>query len=865
MVKKLIFSALAVACVAMANAVTLTPEEALARAGQAATPPTRGIVSSVSPRLSFTQMTEKGNPAVYVFNKDEGGFLVLSADDMAYPVLGYSDSGQLTGEDVAMNPALEWWLSEYARQIDYAASNGTTANVSGFTLPSTRASYEAITPQIKTKWDQGAPYNNQCPMYGTFRTYTGCVATAMAQVMNYWKYPEVGRGQIGYEAKTIGKRLSLNFAKKKFDWDNMLPAYYGAYTEAQEDAVAYLMKACGYAVKMDYSAESSGALAMNIANGLQKYFDYDPNMLYTLREYYNSTQWSDMIYENLKNVGPILYGGGSFLGGGHSFICDGYDGNGMFHFNWGWSGMSDGYFSLDALNPDALGAGGGAGGGYNFTQDAVFGIQPPTGKPVEERKEFMTQSGSLSASVNPAEKGVLYFDLWGRQEPMWVNYNPTTLKVYFGAIFEPQGATPGEVKKLPVCDVEFTIQPGYGTAPSSFKPKVDLLKAGLGDGTYKVTIATYGSGVENPEWIPVKAGYTYCDYVTIKKNGEDIDVIVNEIPTLEIEDAEIVGNFYSGCPITVYAKIVNNHDIELTSGFAPAFAYENLIGFLGESVLVTVPPHSSVEKEWTSVIYTMQGAPNVTGDVPLIFTFFDEMTYNFYTESFAKDVVMEPNPGLPVIDYGDDPPVIARLNKMEETIDGNVVEVYMLNENDDRIIDVSVDLTLRRGYFNYPVYGLLLSSEVDEEGNDRMLIENYSGNIMSLHRGRKATFSTLLNMSNCHPDVLYSVAIGYVLDQEILVIPGAWAYVRILSDNAGVKDVISDSEKLSISFDSTAKRISVSSVAGVAAIDVYDVQGQKLASVNNGVNSVSLEDITGLVIIYAVDNEGHTSTLKLQL
>ncbi len=866
MVKKLIFSALALAYVAGMNAVTLTPEEALARAGKAvASSSTRSMVSSVSPKLSFTQMTEKGAPAVYVFNNDEGGFIVLGADDMAYPVLGYSDAGQLTGEDVATNPALEWWLGEYARQIEYAASKQTASQAKQFTIPSTRADYEAIAPMIKTKWDQGAPYYNQCPMYGTFRTFTGCVATAMAQVMKYWQYPEVGRGQIGYEASTIGKRLSLNFAKKKFDWDNMLPSYYGDYTPAQEDAVAYLMKACGYAVKMDYSPESSGALGMNIANGLQKYFDYDPNMLYTLRDYYTTTQWSDMIYENLKNVGPVLYGGGSFLGGGHSFICDGYDGNGMFHFNWGWSGMSDGYFSLDALNPDALGTGGGSGGGYNFSQDAVLGIQPPTGKPVEVRQEYMTQAGSLGAYIKPIEKTMLHFSLWGEMEPMWVNYNPSTLKVYFGAIFEPQGTTPGEVKKISVCDVQFTIQPGYGTTPDYFDPKVDLLKAGLSDGVYKVTIATFDGEGEDVEWIPVRATYPYCDFVTLKKNGENFEVVVDDIPSLEIVDAGIDGHFYNGCPITVNAKVVNNFDVELTTGLAPAFAYENVICFLGESVMVTVPPHSSVEKEWTTIIYTLQGAPSTSGDLPLTFTFFDEMTYNFYTEDFSRDIVMEPNPGVPVLDYGDAPPVIARLEKMEEIIEGQITEVYILNEKDDRIIDISADLTLKSGYFHYPVYSILLTSSVNEEGNEELIIQDYTGTIMSLRRGRATPFSSSLNLSNCKPDVLYSIAIGYLFGEQIVIVPGSMAYLRILQDNAGVDGVVADSENMTISFDPSTKDVTAVSPSGIASVDIYDLQGKKLRSVNGGNDTIRLEGLTGVVIIRALDNAGHVSTRKLHL
>lgn len=864
MVKKLIFTALALASFAGGNAVTLTPEEALARAGKSGAPATRGGLMTGSPELSFTKMTENGDPAVYVFNNDNGGYLVLSANDLAYPVLGYSDSGRITDEDIAMNPSLEWWLSEYARQIEYAVSKGAAREEGQFYMPSTRADYEAIAPQIKTKWDQGAPYYNQCPMYGVYRTFTGCVATAMAQVMNYWKYPEVGQGQIGYEASSIGKRLTMNFANKKFDWDNMLPAYYGSYTKEQADAVAYLMKACGYAVKMDYGADSSGALAMNIATGMKKYFNYDPNIFYTLREYYSSTQWTEMIYDNLKNVGPLLYGGGSLLGGGHSFVCDGYDGNGMFHFNWGWSGMSDGYYSLDALNPDALGTGGGTGGGYNFTQDAVLGIQPPTGKPEEERKLFMTQTGSLGAGINPEEEGVLHFELWGEQEAMWVNYNGTTLKLYFGAIFEPQGDTPGETVKRSVCDVKFSIQPGYGTAPAYFDPKVDLREAGLKDGTYKVTMATFSSEENDPEWIPVKAFYTFRNYVLLKKSGDNYEVIVDDLPSLGVEDAQIVGAFYNGCPIKVRAKIVNNFDIELTSGFAPVFAYEDAICFLGESVLVTVPPQSVMIKEWTTVLNALQGAPDVSGDLPLKFTFLDEMTYNLYTDDFLKDVTMKANPGFPTLEYGNEPPVIARLEKVKENVDGNLLDVYTMSEKDDRVIDINVDLTLKRGYFNYPVYGLLLSQTVDEEGNDRMMVENFSGSIVSLLMGRTVPFSTSLNLASCVPDVLYSVAIGFSYGSELVAVQGPWAYLRIVPDKTGVDTVSADGQEISISYDSASKTVRAISESGIISIDLYDLQGRKLASVSDS-DTISLDGLKGLVMVHALDKAGHTSTIKLTL
>ena len=326
---KLLITLLAAGVAASAQAKVLTPDEALQRAaGNSGMQ--KAIGKSVSDsRLMYTLRAED-QPALYVFDKssENTGYLVLSADDMAYPVLGYADKGDFDPDN--MPEAMKWWLQQYADQIAYARKNAgkpvmTTAKDDN---------REPIAPQIKTEWDQVEPYNNQCPSYSGIRTYTGCVATAIAQVMKYWEYPERGKGTISYTASSIQKRLSMNFAAKAFDWGNMLLRYdEGKYTDEQAAAVAYLMKACGYAVKMDYGTDSSGALAMNIANALEKYFSYDGNIDYQLRQLYSSTEWADMMYENLRDVGPVIYGGGSMIGGGHSVICDGYSQDGYFHFN----------------------------------------------------------------------------------------------------------------------------------------------------------------------------------------------------------------------------------------------------------------------------------------------------------------------------------------------------------------------------------------------------------------------------------------------------------------------------------------------------------------------------------------------------
>ncbi|MDE6338745.1 MAG: C10 family peptidase, partial [Muribaculaceae bacterium] len=552
----------------------INPEEALQRAGSASSfIATKGI-EKASPRLVHTALSEKGSPAVYVFNNaDDRGFLILSADDAAIPVLGYSESGSFTADNIP--PQLEWWLSEYGRQIEFAREKNLPPCKPAKRSISRSGARVAIGPLMKTKWDQVQPYNGQCPLEGTDRTWTGCVATAMAQVMKYWNYPEKGTGSITYSIESLEKKVTMNFGLKNFDWGKMSDTYIeGQYTQEEADAVAYLMKACGYSVKMQYSMDASGALAMNIGHALTKYFNYDPNVLYTLRQYYSSEQWEEMIYDNLLNVGPIMYGGGSTLGGGHSFVCDGYDGEGMFHFNWGWSGMSDGYFALDALNPDSLGIGGGTGGGYNFSQDAVFGIQPPTGKPVEQRAAFITQEGDLSGRVSA---NALYFSLVNSGEGMWVNYNPVNLKVKFGAMFYPQGDSDAKPVYYDISDKRLSLEPGYGTSPQVLGANINLKTLGLADGIYKVVCGsvevqpgTTSLPTDGTGFVEIRPTYGLPNYFTLKvENGKYS--VTNDLPAPLKIKGEIVGDLYYGALTTVRVTVENPSDFERSSGFAPVF------------------------------------------------------------------------------------------------------------------------------------------------------------------------------------------------------------------------------------------------------------------------------------------------------
>ena len=759
----------------------ITPEQALSRAERTHS---RLRASDKALKLAHTQLTAEGTPAVYVFNRgDNGGYLVLSADDMAYPVLGYADSGNATEGNLA--PAFEWWMGEYARQIEYAREKGMKENA---IVKRASADMTPIAPQIKVHWNQGAPYYNMCPLVGTDRTYTGCVATAMAQVMKYWEYPERGRGSVSYECDNISKRLSMDFTQRKFDWENMLDNYVpGQYNDTEAQAVAYLMKAAGYSVKMSYGLDSSGALAMNISAALKRYFNYDGNMAYEMRAYYSTSQWEKLLYDNLRDVGPILYGGGSLVGGGHSFVCDGYDGNGMFHFNWGWSGMSDGYFSLDALNPDALGTGGGSGGGYNFTQDAILGIQPPTGKPVVEQPRCINQTGSLAGFI---QNGVLYFDLFADSEAMWVNYNADIMYVQFGAIFERMDGT-GESFGVPVSSIKFAINGGYGTNVEAMRPQIKLSTLNLADGKYKVTFASRETETEGADWVPVRANYGFSNSITLEKSGVSCKVTVADVARLQVVDAQITNTLYYGGLVNVKAKIRNDWDEEMTTGLAPAFLYEqngqSACVFLGESIMVTVAPHSEIEREWTSNVYAMQGAPQAMGDIPLQFTMFNEMNYDFYDADVLKDVTMKVMTQSPKLTGGE---VTLNFPSVTETLpDGQRAPVYQVSNPMEMLAECPV--TIDGGDFSYNMVACVVKPTF--VGMEQVEILEVGGMpVISETLGKRTIdFSARIGFSTAEEGPYYAVMLAYMTDGQYVAIPSYPAYFKV--SGLGVGEIASDS------------------------------------------------------------------------
>ena len=318
-------------------------------------------------------------PAYYVFdNVAGGGFVIVAGDDVASPVLGYSFTEEFP--EGTLPPNVQGWLDGLREEINAARRDGVLPEEAVTRAWQDTRSGEAVVDLETARWDQGAPYNKLCPLYRTAQTYTGCTATALAIIMRYHQWPERGVGTLpAYVTTTNHLTIPAQKLGHAYDWDNMPLDYGRSYTQAQAQAVATLMRDCGYMLESDYGTDDNGGTGAYVDAVLRvaEYMDYDKSIRCVMRDSYSSSEWYELMQDELDSSRPILYTGSSEEAG-HAFVLDGYTTNNYYSVNWGWSGYYNGYFLLSALDPEGQGAGGGSGS-YNNGQVAVIGIQKDKG------------------------------------------------------------------------------------------------------------------------------------------------------------------------------------------------------------------------------------------------------------------------------------------------------------------------------------------------------------------------------------------------------------------------------------------------------------------------------------------------------
>ncbi len=366
-------------------------------------------LKAVNMNNSTSTAFRSAQPAFYVFvPQDKPGFVIVSATESTYPILAISDKSTFPTDDLP--PAVEYILNEYRAQIDEIRANNFVADPeikqawSMLTSNQSASTTQTVLPEyyLKTEWGQGDLYNTFCPLsiYGP-RGLTGCVATALAQVLKFWNYPVVGKGgYVAYEDNDPSDSISGIFGAPiggyVYNWKDMPNKLDGSTSNIQNNSVANLMYHCGVAVKMDYGVSGSGAFTKDYAYALEKYFGFLPGVKLDKKDSYSEKDWASKLRTWLDAEGPVLYDGGA-----HAWVCDGYFGEYLFHMNWGWGGQADGYFLLNSLNPSNK--------NYTNGQQAVHNLRVQGCLPFHK---------SNTAFVFPASVEVgNYIQYWGTVYP----------------------------------------------------------------------------------------------------------------------------------------------------------------------------------------------------------------------------------------------------------------------------------------------------------------------------------------------------------------------------------------------------------------------------------------------------------------
>ena len=767
-------------------------------------------------KLVYTENADNGSNSFYVFNTAGNGFVIVSGESNTEEVLGYSDGGAFDPANIP--PAMLDLFDQYKSEISYAA----TLDIDTETASSVVPSRKAIAPLCATKWNQGAPFNNMCPMYdASQRCVTGCTATAMAQVMKYHNHPAKGTGSMTYTPTINGTatELSLDFSQTTFDWDNMLNVYSSSATEAQNNAVATLMYNCGVACQMGYGL-SSGASHTNAVKGYASYFGYDKSVKQTHRKFYSITGWNDLVYNELANNRPVHYAGYNSEAG-HSYVCDGYDKDEYFHINWGWGGMSDGYFKLSALTPSNQGIGG-SNAGYNANQEIIYNIKPDEGGNYCYEAEYGGEFKTTSTTVSKTSSGTVAFNF---VDFGIMSSDPGTVSFLMGIYAE--NTTTNQRTFIGCTNVNYELYCGYtyhlNNNTTVQKINVSDLAA-LDEGTYKLYPAFKLTNLDVVGIAKVPYGVAnYCN-MTIGESTITFSKPTVEKPKLQVDDITFNSEFFVGKMYSVTATITNT-GAEYCDLIYPVIADSNL----------------ETTKIGDGLIYSLLKGETVTHDlIATVASDLEPGDYEFFLINASGDIISD-RYQISVSTVPDGYSIKASTPVFEGD----------MNNIDSRNMAVTTTISCDEGYYAGTVYAVWFvdgySFAMTE--SELLFVEALNSKEITL----RASFDNL--------DLSKSYSVGiYNYDNR-------W---NILSDYVdfniatGIDDVAADSK---FNIYTNGDVVNVTSPDNIKRIDIFSLTGQQVANrmVADGAGAASIDvsNLTPGVYVVKVITAGDTHVERI--
>ena len=590
----------------------------------------QGLRSAGASALAYT-FQQEGTNAIYVYNNEaQESFVLVAGDDRVAPILGYSDQCTFDYANLPINAKA--FFEQYAQEIASLRADEEEEEAKPIMTFDT-----AVEPLLKSKWGQQDPYDLYTPAIEGQQTPSGCVATAMAQVMYYHQWPERGTGSVSYTShsspiasQSVNIDLSADFSQSVYQWDQMTDTYDANSTEAARKAVAKLMQDCGIAVQMQYGINGSGASNNSAPYALVNYFNYDKGIRTRHAYTMSDSAWVYLLKEELDAKRPMLHMGSLPTGMGHAFVCDGYNKEGYFHINWGWNGESDGYFLLTNLAPKRHGVGGGEdGANFNAARVVMTGIQRPQSEAPVVIPYELTYDHRHVEYIDHTAYQLGAIDDSHIQISMTVDnsgYDAFSGTVYAIPYDYETGKDCGEAQLLWTIDklenTEFQTIP-----PSSASFSV----AGLPDGSYRFRFESEDkNGVRlplaNPEVINM-----FVPYVTIAGGAMSFQnmypMSVSHV-TFELISSE---NEIPSYLVSADWTNTGNQPVSLKTGLT--FSYRDTSGYLDEE-----EQEIAYESIWFDDTLFQ---PGETKRIGRVFTFEPENEYQTYTSKFEE---IEPQP-----------------------------------------------------------------------------------------------------------------------------------------------------------------------------------------------------------------------------